>query len=135
MAMTLMIDNINIHHAPYKSDALPSGNYYKFYQTKLRQLVTQTRYRKEQEARISRQKQTPDNNRITEQRLHKEYMNHIRERSKIQSQEILTNKLDDIRKSSDSIRSNTNHTPTLSISSTSIESRPKSIIKPKSTLL
>lgn len=131
MAMILMIENINNDISTYatgKTDVSPGGgNYYKFYQSKLRQLITQTRYRKEQDARLARQKAkvpTQDN-----QRLHKEYMNNIRERVKVSTQENYTNKLDDRRKSMENMIVNTSRTPTLSIISTSIESRPKSIVK------
>lgn len=138
--MTLMIENLNNDFSVYptgRSEGLPTGSYYKFYQTKLRQLLTQTRYRKEQEARIARQRQTKNttnDNRLTEQRLHREYMNHIRERSKVQTQEILANKNDEsIKKRPDSVLSSSTRTVTLSITSTSMESRPKIIMKPKQT--
>lgn len=148
MAMTLMIENINNDFTVYPSarsdapSATAQGSYYKFYQSKLRQLVTQTRYRKEQEARITRQKQpklSTTDQRLSEQRLHKEYMNHIRERSKIQVQEMLTNKLDECRKTNESIMSNTSRTVTLSVmpsaisSSTTMELRSKPPVKARQT--
>jgi hypothetical protein len=163
MAMTLMIENISNDFSLHRSGrstttTTPSGCYHNFYQSKLRQLLTQLRYRKEQQARIIRQNQSKnplnDINRIYEQRLHKEYMNHIRERSKIQSKEILSNRIDEQKKRSDSVlsnsnridaqkkrsdstMSNSNRTTLSSISPTniitSIESRPKSIVKPKQT--
>jgi hypothetical protein len=140
MAMTLMIENINNDFSSYpsgRSEATNNGSYYKFYQTKLRQLVTQTQQRKEQEARIARQKQTKNDNRTSEQRLHKQYMNHIRERSKMQTQEILSNRTDEQKKRSDSVLSSSTRTVTLSINSTNIstsmESRPKIIFKTKQT--
>ena len=131
MAMVLMIDNIHNDISSYgtgKTDISPGGgNYYKFYQSKLRQLITQTRYRKEQETRLTKQKSK--NSIQDNQRLHKEYMNSIRERPKPPAQENYTNKLDDHRKSMENIIVNMSRTPTLSIISTSIESRPKSIVK------
>jgi (p)ppGpp synthase/HD superfamily hydrolase len=143
MAMTLMIENINhdiSSFPPEKSEATIGGSYYKFYQLKLRQLVTQTRYRKEQEARIARQKQSknqPIDNRLSEQRLHKEYMNYVRDRAKNPTQEIVTNKNDEQKRRSESVLSYSNRTITLSVTptniSTPIESRPKVIVKPKQT--
>lgn len=142
--MTLMIENIHndftVRSSARSQATASNGSYYKFYQSKLRQLVTQTRYRKEQEARVARQKllKNPANeHRLSEQRLHKEYMNHIRERSKIQAQEILSNKPDEPRRSVESVLSNTNRTVTLSITSTNIstamESRPKYTVRPRQT--
>ena len=138
MAMALMIENINNDFTLYPSGrsevTTNNGSYYKFYQSKLRQLVTQTRYRKEQETRLARQRPANDN-RVSEQRLHREYMNHIRERSKIQAQEILSSRLEDQRKRSDSVTSTRTRTIALSITSTNystaIETRPKPIVKPK----
>ncbi len=135
MAMTLMIENINNDFTTYpsgRSEITPNGSYYRFYQSKLRQLVTQTRYRKEQDARIAREKQANEN-RIAEQRLHREYMNHIRERTK--AQDIVTNKQDVQQKRSASVMSNPTRTITLSITSASfsptIEIRTKPVTKPK----
>ncbi len=143
MAMTLMIENINSDISAYpsgKSETPPNSSYYKFYQSKLRQLITQTRYRKEQEVRIARQKQSKNSsndNRLSEQRLHREYMNQIRERSKIQTQEILSNQTDDSKKRTESIVSSSSRSITLSVTSTtiltSVESRPKVIFKTKQT--
>jgi len=140
MAMTLMIENINNEFSSYpsgRSEVKNNGSYYKFYQTKLRQLVTQTQHRKEHEARIAQQKHTKNDNRTSEQRLHKAYMNHIRERSKMQTQEILLNRTDEQKKRSDSVLSSSTRTVTLSINSTNIstsmESRPKIILKTKQT--
>jgi hypothetical protein len=143
MAVTILIDNLD-NDISLQSSArfgtINSESYYKFYQLKLRQLVTQTRYRKEQDARLSRQKQwkNPANeNRIPEQKVHREYMNQIRERSKIQAQEILAKKPDDQKKGSGSIASNTNRTVTASVTSTNLpstaESRSKIISKPRQT--
>jgi len=144
MAMTLMIENINNEFSSYssgRSAMANTGSYYRFYQTKLRQLITQTRHRKEHEARIARQKQSKNppvnDNRITDQWLHKQYMNHIRERSKMQTQEIPSSKTDEPKKRSDSVLSSSTRTVTLSINSTNIltsmESRPKIILKTKQT--
>jgi hypothetical protein len=137
--MTLLIANINNDISLFSSakpETALGESYCKFYQTKLRQLVTQTRYRKEQDARIARQKQINNqssDHRLSEQRLHKEYMNHIRERSKIHLQEALKSKNDDYGNRSDSISPNSNQTLTLSITSTnfpmSSESRPKTLFK------
>ena len=142
--MTLMVENISNDFTVYsttKPDTpTPQGSYYRFYQSKLRQLVTQTRYRKEQETRLARQKQAKHSltdQRLSEQRLHKEYMNHIRDRTKAQTQEILGNKLDESRKNCESILSNTSRSMNLSVTastiSTSMEPRPKPIGRSRPT--
>jgi hypothetical protein len=143
MAVAMVVlENVNnaLSSCPSgKSERVPNGSYYKFYQAKLRQLVTQTRYRKEQEVRITRERQSKtssndNNNRISEQRLHKEYMNHIRERTKIHAQEIISNKTDEPKKRSDSVLSKiSNRTITLNITSTPVESRPKYRVRTKQT--
>jgi hypothetical protein len=143
MAMTLMIENINNDISLYSSEKPGTslgGSYYKFYQLKLRQLVTQTRYRKEQDARIARQKlakNPPVNNCLTQQRIHKEYMNYIRDKAKNSTQEIPTNKSDEQKKRCESVLSYSNRTITLSMTPTNLsaplESRPKAIVKTKQT--
>lgn len=89
--MTFMIYNVN-HEMPFypsdKSDITVGGSYYKFYQLKLRQLLTQTRYRKEQEARLARQKTPITAERFNQQqRLHKEYIHQFREQIKVQPED------------------------------------------------
>ena len=86
--MTFMIYNMNNEMPFYpsnKADLTAGGSYYKFYQSKLRQLLTQTRYRKEQEARLARQKTPITAERFAhQQRVHREYISHLREQTIVQ---------------------------------------------------
>ena len=74
------ISNDLLWNPSLRSALTPSESYYRFYQTKLRQLLTQTRNRKEQELRLSRQKL--GKRAFTPQQYCIEYMNQIQERSR-----------------------------------------------------
>ena len=88
-----MVYNINneiLFPTVEKTDLETSGSYYKFYQSKLRQLMTQTRYRKEQEARFARMRIPLNKDSfIKQQRFHHEYLNYLRERAKSSCQDSL----------------------------------------------
>ena len=131
-----MIYNINneiIFPSMEKPELTEGGSYYKFYQIKLRQLLTQTRYRKEQEARLARMR-TPlyKDQLIQQQRFHHEYLNYLRERSKPSSQDSF---IDQNSTHEQSIISNRTIPSTIisttTTSSASIESRAKTLVPPK----
>jgi hypothetical protein len=83
MPTTLLIPYADMSMLPRSTDVSDNTSYYRFYQSKLRQLLTQTRYRKEQETRIARQKLSADMERFAQQqRFHRECMNHIRQHAK-----------------------------------------------------
>ena len=139
-----MIENINsdIFSGPLTMLEMTSnGSYYAFYELKLRQLLTQNRYRKEQRVRIARQKQPrieSIDNQLRQQRSYEENMSHVEEQSKT-SLQVSTHQNGDQKKESDSVLLNFDRTPifnTKSINkSKSTESRPVSTLKTKYTSL
>ncbi|CAF2383899.1 unnamed protein product [Rotaria sp. Silwood2] len=109
---------------------------FKFYQHKLRQLLTESRYRQEQHAKNSKQSQLKTQ--LNYKLLHRKYMNHIRQTMKMRSQN------DNYGKKSSSVLSIANRRKreyiSVTITSTNIsttstiistESGPKSILKTK----
>jgi len=131
MTATLMFENRNSHRCSFPPEEKQSTNrksYYKFYQLELRQLLTE-RLHQEQITKPSKPKHSKT------QRLHKEYMDRIHEKSKIQ----LRN-LDNDKRSSSVLSINNRSTKdpvTFTIISTktcatgTTESRPKCILKTK----
>ena len=104
-----------------------------FYQHKIRQLLTENRYREKQNAKYSQQNQLESQFNST--RFHKEYMNQIREKIKMRSPN------DDNEKRSNDVmsvtRRCTNDAVTFAITSSNIPTTNKKILtksKRKSTL-
>jgi hypothetical protein len=135
MTATLMFENRNSHRCsfpPEEKQSTTRKSYYKFYQLELRQLLTE-RLHQEQVTKPSKQKHSKIQ--FSNQRLHKEYMDRIHEKLKIQSR----NPDNDKRSSSVlSINNRSTKDPvTFTIISTNIcatnttESRPKCILKTK----
>lgn len=95
MALTLMVDNISPRTCSFPPEDLPtysssSGkSYYKFYQLKLRQLVTETRHREEQEAKAIKPKNIKSQSQ--KRRSCKDYMTNVREKLQTQSSNISKN--------------------------------------------
>jgi len=143
MTATLIYERTNNHSCAFPIEELKSTygkSYYKFYQLKLRQLLTENRSRQEHDTKYSKQKQSPTP--LNDKRLPKDYMHHFREKIKIQSQN------DDNGKRANSVLGMTNRRTkdyvTFTITSTDIptrnpiiptETRPKSILKNKQSSL
>jgi hypothetical protein len=143
MTTTLVYERINTHSCAFPLEELKSTygkSYYKFYQLKLRQLLTENRYRHEYDGKYSKQKQSKTA--LNEKRSTKEYMNNLREKIKRQSPN------DDNEKRASSIIGLTNRrtkdSVTFTITTTDISTtntiiptgtRPKSILKIKQSSL
>ena len=154
MAVALVVENVNTRSCAlpaeeFKSPSSTSASektYYKFYQLKLRQLVTENRHREEQEAKTGKSKQAKHLSR--KKRSYKDYMHHVREKMQLQSQDCSTNREeddDDHGQSSSSVISltnqrtkdavtftiTTNPVPNTAATAIATESKPKSNAKPK----
>ncbi|CAF4119955.1 unnamed protein product [Rotaria magnacalcarata] len=108
--------------------------YCKIYQLKLTEVLTYNRYRREQQTYINRERfntKQSINYRLNEQRLHKEYMNHVRERTKAHAQDIIAN----YKKKSNTYSIKAKQPIALSVTTNNIspvlESRPKCTSKTK----
>lgn len=133
MTATILYERINTPRCAFPSEQLQLTNgksYYKFYQLKLRQLLKENSSRQEHDGKSSKPTLFND------KRYSQEYMNHLREKMKIQSQN------EDIGRRARSVVAVTNRrakeSVTITITSTEIsttntiiqtESRPKSILK------
>jgi hypothetical protein len=135
MTATIMFENRNSHRCSFPPEEKQSTirkSYYKFYQLELRQLLTE-RVHHEQVTKPSKPKHSKTQ--FNNQRFHKEYMDRIHEKSKIQSRNP------DNDKRSSSVLSINNHGTKdpviITITSKNIctasttESRPKCILKTK----
>lgn len=133
MTATILYERINTPRCAFPSEQLQLTNgksYYKFYQLKLRQLLKENSSRQEHDGKSSKQMLFND------KRYSQEYMNHLRDKMKIQSQN------EDIGRRAKSVVAVTNlrakELVTITITSTEVsttntiiqtESRPKSILK------
>ncbi|CAF0913895.1 unnamed protein product [Rotaria sp. Silwood1] len=139
MTTTLIIERSNNHRCSFPLEETQSTykkSYFKFYQHKLRQLLTENRYRQEHYIKYSKKNRvkTQFNHKL----LHKEYMNHIGQTMKMRLQNDNYGKKPT---SVLSIANRRNHaTVSVTITSTSIsttntiistEFAPKSILKTK----
>jgi hypothetical protein len=127
MTTTIMFEPISHFSCSFPLEQLQSlygKSYYKFYQLRLRQVLTENQYRQEHYVKHSRQKRPK--NQANEKRLAKEYMNKLRDKMKIQSQN------DDQGKRASSVLATTKRRPKdtvmINIASTT-EARPKAILK------
>lgn len=146
MAVTLMLDNTSSRTCSFPSEDLPSHtthtgkSYYRFYQLKLRQLVTETRHREEQESKLGKPKSSKSQ--LQKKRSCKDYMNRIKEKIQTQSQTSSNSSKSDSDGQGSSVVSmahrRTQDAVTFTITSSPIptnplimESRPKPMPKPK----
>jgi len=139
MTATLVYERLNTHSCAFPIEELKSTygkSYYKFYQLKLRQLLTENQSRQEHDGKYSKQKQSKAA--LNEKRSAKQYMNHLQEKVKTQSSN------DDNGKRASSVVGLTNRrtkdsiTFTITTATDTIiptETRPKSILKMKQSSL
>ena len=111
-------------------------SYYKFYQLELQQLLTENRFYQEQDAKYSKSKQQSKIQINNNKRLSKEYMDRIRDKPKVQFKNFdndkKVNNLISINKRNikDSVIFTITST-NIPNTSTTAESKSKSVLKPK----
>ncbi|CAF1337515.1 unnamed protein product [Adineta steineri] len=143
MSVSLMFERINNHSCSFphheEKQLTHRKSYYKFYQLELRQLLTENRFYQEQDAKSTKSKQQSKIQINNNKKISKEYMDRIRDKSKLQlknsDNDKKVNNLISINKrnTKDSVIFTITSTniPNTSTAAITTESKLKSVLKPK----